>query len=85
MPTFCQIDLMFHTLGGNASAQWNRNHFAASPGHNDYEDLEILEKNGYMERIKSPPFMPETSITFIVTEKGKVFLRQLEQKGQSTK
>ncbi len=75
MLTMAQVDLMAHSLGGNKPTKWYRNHFVAGVDHSDYEDLVILEENGYMKRMTSPSFMPDDSITFIVTEKGKQHFR----------
>lgn len=72
-----QILLMTHTLGGKRPKKWYRNHFYASTGHNDYDDLCDLEKQGLMSRSRPPAFCNQDDIVFHVTEKGKEELRKL--------
>ena len=77
MPLFEQIQLMTHTLGGNDPDKWYRNHFVTGLNCDGYTDLVSLEKQEYMKRVPSPSFMPDDSITFCVTDKGKKELQRL--------
>jgi hypothetical protein len=69
------LDIMAHALGGKDPTGWFRNHFVSGEECDNYTDLRFLEKNGLMERIKTPLFCAPEDIVFIVTEKGKGLFR----------
>lgn len=71
-----QRKLLEHSLGGEKSEKWHRNHFMASPGHTDLDDLRALQDKGLMETRRSPSFCDPDSILFVVTEAGKTFLKE---------
>lgn len=71
-----QRKLLEHSLGGENPEKWHRNHFMASPGHTDLDDLRTLQDKGLMETRKSPAFCDPDSILFMVTEAGKNFLTE---------
>jgi hypothetical protein len=72
---------MEHTLGGPDPEKWFRNHFVASDGHTDLPDMRKLEKQGMMKEVRAPSFCSRGTLVFIVTEKGKDFLRDLKTGG----
>lgn len=69
-----QLTLLEHTLGGKDPEKWYRNYFVASPGHTDLKDLRALESMGLMKTMKTPTFLDDDSIVFMVTESGKDLL-----------
>ena len=71
-PTDEQILIMQHAIGLAMNETEYRNHFCAAPGHFDWEDLLILEKEGLMRRVHSPVPM-EDDATFMVTNEGKPY------------
>jgi hypothetical protein len=81
MITDYQRSLMEHTLGGPDPEKWFRNHFVASDGHTDLPDMRKLEKQGMMKEVRAPSFCSRGTLVFIVTEKGKDFLRDLKTGG----
>lgn len=77
MPSFRQIELMCHTLGGKNPKKWYRNHFVADEKHFDYDNLCSLEKEGLMSRSETPVFCNQDDIVFQVTEEGQIALEML--------
>lgn len=71
-----QRKLMEHTLGGEDPGGWHRNHFMASPGHSDLDDLRALQEKGLVATARTPAFCSPDDILFMVTEAGKTFLKE---------
>lgn len=73
MTTQVQIGLLHHALGVSVHQRRPyQNRFVAGPGHHDLEDLEALERAGLMERVRTPAFLAESDIVFVVTETGRL-------------
>jgi hypothetical protein len=70
-----KLSLLAHALGGYIEDQWYRNFFDADEKHKDYPTLEALCDDGLMTRRDPPVFCMGSGILYIVTEKGKQFLR----------
>ena len=49
-----QLDILRHTVGLDKGTKPYRNHFAADPGHEDYDDLTELCTMGLMIKRQSP-------------------------------
>ena len=75
MITDGQKKLMRHTLGGADPEKWFRNHFVAGDGHVDLPDLRELQRLGMMKQTKAPSFCDSDTFVFVVTDKGKEFLK----------
>ncbi|WP_321967074.1 hypothetical protein [Burkholderia cepacia] len=72
MASQVQIGLLHHALGVNAQQHCPyRNRFVAGPGHHDLADLETLERDGLMERARTPSFLAASDIVFMVTDAGR--------------
>ena len=66
-----QVRLLQHTLGLSEHQRRSyRNHFVAGPGHHDMPDLESLEIQGLMARVRTPAFCEERDIVFVTTTAG---------------
>lgn len=74
-----QRTLMEHSLGGQDPKKWHRNHFMASPGHQDLADLLELKEQGMMTQLKTPSFCDPDSMLFAVTNAGKQFLTNIDE------
>jgi hypothetical protein len=71
-----QIDqIMMHTLGITEGDREYRNYFVAAEGHHDWATLIEAERQELMARVESPSFLSSDSVTFIVTDAGKVRAR----------
>jgi len=70
-----QLNIMAHALGGKDPTGWFRNHYVSGEECDNYSDLCLLEKSGFMERVKTPLFCAPADIVFIVTERGKDLFR----------
>lgn len=67
-----QIELLHHTLGLRPDRREPyRNHFVASVGHRDMHDLEALEREGLMERGRTPRFCNSGDVVFMTTDAGR--------------
>ena len=67
-----QLGILWHTLGLTPERRESyRNYFVASNDHHDITTLRELEAMGLMEVGRSPAFLVEGSINFMVTGMGK--------------
>lgn len=74
-PTAVQVNLMKHALGlGRGSGEY-RNHYVSGIGCSSLADLEILEREGLVHRIRTPQWMEDNDIVFMVTNEGKAFCK----------
>jgi len=69
-----QLGLLHHTLGVTPKRREPyRNHFVASEGHHDLDDLKALEAAGLMGRSPTPKFCDADDMVFHVTEAGRAY------------
>lgn len=78
-PSKKQIELLRHTLGLSQGSTEYRNHFCADVGHDDYEDLMELCREGYMYKVEKQPDWTE-GVFFMATNEGKAIARSVRQR-----
>lgn len=82
-----QIHLLQHTLGLQSNIRVPyRNHFVAGTGHHEMDELEALEKLGFMERVHTPSFCDKDDIVFAATDAGRTLaMDNLQPEPQRTR
>lgn len=84
-PTSAQIGIMRHALGISQGTKEYRNHYVAGEGHQDWQDLLILETELLIRRVKTPGWMHKKydiadDIVFMVTNEGKHLCKGVKQR-----
>lgn len=76
--TQSQLHILQHTRGldQHGCGTWYRNHFCASPGHGDWDDLKALESLGLMKEGRRPNELTGGDYVFYVTEAGDAAIKQ---------
>ena len=77
-PSKKQVDLMKHALGLDRGETDYRNHFCAEEGHEDYEDLLELCREGLMYRVTIQPNWVEGQF-FMVNNEGKAYCKGIRK------
>lgn len=73
--TDSQKAILVAAMGSENPHEWKKNHLASDI---ITEDLRVLFESNFLKRSPAPPFSSaaETTTLFVVTEKGKAYLRR---------